>query len=128
MAESNWPKKPKVRKVVVMPEAVKEVLRAAPPGVDSGELLNELLRAWGGAAQLAKDLKSEFTSAVAGGMTRQRILEMIQRLIVVNTQHDLANVVRPTDMTQAELEAAARHYYLKIAANEPEEEEEVGFT
>ena len=40
-------------------------------------------------------------------MTRQRILEMIQRLIVTNTTHEIGRVVTPSDMTDEELEAMA---------------------
>jgi hypothetical protein len=47
-------------------------------------------------------------------MTRQRILEMIQRLIVTNTTHQIGQSVSPSDMTDAELEATALAYMRKV--------------
>jgi hypothetical protein len=41
-------------------------------------------------------------------MTRQRILEMIQRPIITNTTNEIGQTLCPSDMSNAELEQVAR--------------------
>lgn len=84
---------------------------------DSEVLLHEVLEAWGGPVQLARDLHAEFHAAGPGSMTRQRILEMIQRLIVSNTKDDLGRPSNPSDLSDDELAATALGLLSKAKPN-----------
>lgn len=46
-------------------------------GLDQAELLEHILTAWGGARQLALDLKEAYDAAKPGSPTRARILEFV---------------------------------------------------
>lgn len=82
--------------------------------VDSGSLLRELIDVWGGPRQLALDLHNEFHAAQPGGQTRQRIMDMLQRLVVNCTNDDLNRPIDPTDLDDAELEALAMGYVERL--------------
>jgi hypothetical protein len=83
---------------------IAKAIAESRPSVDSGLLLADLIEVWGGTKQLALDLKREFDAAGAGGMTRQRILEMIQRLIITNTTQDIGRSAEPSELTDEELQ------------------------
>ncbi len=51
------------------------------PGFDRAGLLSSLLEVWGGQDKLAASLYVEFQHASPGSMVRQRILELICRMI-----------------------------------------------
>lgn len=98
---------------------LKGLLSDTKASADSETLLTEILEAWGGARNLARDLHSEFHEAGAGSMTRQRILEMIQRLIVNNTKDDLARSFKPSDLADDDLELHAMRLLSKGLGNGP---------
>ena len=98
-----------------IPKGLHKALAERKPSADSEALLTDLIEVGGGTRQLALDLHQEFQVAAKGGMTRQRILEMIQRLIVSNTTHAIGQSVTPSDMTDEELEATAMKYVRKVA-------------
>lgn len=100
-----------------IPKGLERALAERKPSADSEALLTDLIEVWGGTRQLALDLHTEFQGAAAGGMTRQRILEMIQRLVVTNTTHKIGQTFAPSDMTDGELEALAMKYVGKVAPN-----------
>lgn len=102
-----------------IPTGLARALIERKAGVDSEALLNDLIEVWGGPRQLAIDVHQEFTKAPSGGMTRQRILEMMQRLILVNTTHDIGRVIKPADMSTEDLEKLALYYAAKVTGNEP---------
>lgn len=87
---------------------VRGVIARSGSGIDSAQLLRELIEVWGGPAKLARDVYAEYQKATAGGMTRQRILEMIQRLIITNTTGDIGRPPSATELDDGELEATAR--------------------
>lgn len=97
-----------------MPKSISMVLAGQQSAIDSASLLSNLIDVWGGAAAVSKDIYAEFQRAPAGGQTRQRILEMMQRLIINNTAHDLTSTVRPSDMTDGELEDLAMTYVKRL--------------
>ena len=108
--------------------AGKKGAKALPPGMtraladrkasaDSEALLSDLIEVWGGTRQLAIDIHAEFQSAGKGGMTRQRILEMFQRLIITNTTHEIGQTTRPSDLSDEDLEAVALQYANRVTGN-----------
>lgn len=104
----------KKKKPAEIPKGLARALAERKAGADSEALLNDLIEVWGGTRQLALDLHAEFQKAAAGGMTRQRILEMIQRLILTNTTHEIGRTLRPSDMTDDEIEEVALEYTRKV--------------
>jgi hypothetical protein len=113
-------RRPRVQPGAPVPTAIRRLIVEGGAGVDSGRLLSDLIEAWGGSTRLAQDIVSEFNRASPGGATRQKILEMIQRLIVINTQNEIARPAAPGEMTNEELEAAVALYMHKAQANGPE--------
>jgi hypothetical protein len=108
---------PKVGKVKEIPKGLARALAERKQGADSEAMLNDLIEVWGGTRRLALDIHGEFQKAAAGGMTRQRILEMLQRLIMNNTNHEIGRSARPSDMTDEELEAVAIQYMKKVTGD-----------
>ena len=102
-----------------IPAGLMRALAERKPSADSEALLNDLIEVWGGTRKLALDLHAEFQHAARGGMTRQRILEMIQRLVVTNTTHAIGQTSTPSDMSQDELDAMALKYVTKVTKNDP---------
>lgn len=87
---------------------IRRALAVSGGGVDSEELLREVLDEWGGAKALAQDMKASHDSAPPGSMIRQRYMEMIQRLIINNTKEDIASVIEPSELSDDELFQLAR--------------------
>jgi hypothetical protein len=114
MAKKVPPKKPNKD----MPKGLARALAERKANADSEALLADMIEVWGGTRQLALDLYAEFQGAAKGGMTRQRILEMIQRLIVTNTTHEIGRTIRPSDLTDDELEDLAMGYVRKVTAKD----------
>lgn len=100
-----------------IPKGLARALAERKANADSEALLADLIEVWGGTRQLALDLHAEFQKAAAGGMTRQRILEMIQRLIVTNTTHEIGRTIKPSDLSDDELEDLAMTYVKRVTAN-----------
>ena len=116
---AKTPKPPPKNKLAELPKGLRRAIEQRKPTADSESLLTDLIDVWGGTRKLALDLHKEFTHAAAGGMTRQRILEMIQRLIVINTTHQIGTPLTPTDMTQDELESVLSKYIKKVSQDAP---------
>jgi hypothetical protein len=100
-----------------LPAAVAKVLAGHKANTDSGALLASLIERWGGTERLAADIYSEFDAAPKGGMTRQRIIEMIQRLIITNTTHEIGKARNPSDMSDDELAATAMNYLRRMTGD-----------
>lgn len=109
--------KAKDKKTREIPKGLARALAERKASADSEALLTDLIDVWGGTRQLALDLHKEYQSAAAGGMTRQRILEMIQRLVITNTTHQIGSTQAPSDMTDEELEATALNYMRKVTSD-----------
>jgi hypothetical protein len=105
------------KKPVEIPTGVKRAVAERKRGADSSALLNDLLEVWGGTRQFSLDVYAEYQKAAAGGMTRQRILEMMQRLVIMNTTHEVNRSTRPADLSDEELEAIAMRLLEKAAKN-----------
>jgi hypothetical protein len=91
-----------------LPAAVARALEDKKSAVDAGTLLSDLIEVWGGTRQLAVDIHAEFQRASKGGMSRQRILEMFQRLIMYASDRDATKVVRPAELSQADQQTPLR--------------------
>jgi hypothetical protein len=74
-----------------IPEGLVRALAESKASADSEALLTDLIEFWGGTRQLALDLHREFHNAPTGGMTLQRIPEMIEMLVVTNASHQTLN-------------------------------------
>lgn len=96
-------------------KSVRRTVAIAEASVDSQQLLSDIIAEWGGTGNLARDIKEAFSSAPEGSMIRQRFLEMVQRLIITNTMHDLSQTSEPSAMSDSELDEVASHYITKIA-------------
>jgi hypothetical protein len=73
-------------------------------GIDTSVLLNDLIDCFGGPQRLARAMHAEFINAKPGSMVRTRTLEMIQRLVMANTQYELTNLRKPADMETDDIE------------------------
>jgi len=93
---------------------MKRVLANQKATADSGQLLSDLIEIWGGTRQLGADLYAEFQAAAPGSMTRQRILEMIQRLVITNTSNEISKPITPSDLDDDELERIALELTAKV--------------
>src|SRR5262245_64640005 len=71
---------------------VKELLAQRRIAHDANQLLIDVMDRWGGTRQFADALYSEFMAANPGSLIRQNILEMIQKLVVNNTNHQHTRV------------------------------------
>lgn len=111
------PRKKSDKKPTEIPKGLARALAERKPGADSEILLNDLIEVWGGTRQLAMDIHKEFVKAAPGGMTRQRIIEMVQRLIITNTTHEIGKTYKPSDMDDDELENMAVAYMKKVSGN-----------
>jgi hypothetical protein len=100
------PAESKVRSRLV-PAQVAKALAEGGAGIDSGLLLKSLIDCWGGPVRFSRDIHQEFQDAKPGSLTRQRILEMMTRLTVQVTNQEIARPRPVSDMTDAELVAAA---------------------
>jgi hypothetical protein len=94
---------------------VAQTLAESKPSADSAGFLRDIISEWGGTANLARCMKREYDEAGPGGQTRQRILEMIQRLVIMNTQHDLSKSVDPSRMDDADLQRIAERLVKKVS-------------
>ena len=109
--------KTKEKKPIEIPKGLRRALAERKASADSEALLTDLIDVWGGTRQLALDLHSEFQHAAVGGMTRQRILEMLQRLIISNTTHQIGQTQAPSDMTDDELDSTAMEYLRRVTSD-----------
>jgi hypothetical protein len=100
-----------------LPAAVAKVLAGSKPSTDSGALLASLIDRWGGTDRLAADICDEFSAAPKGGMTRQRIIEMVQRLVINNTNNEIGKTRNPSDMSDEELAQVAMNYLGRMAGH-----------
>jgi len=105
-------KTPKKRE---LPKGIERALTGRKPSADSEALLTDLIEIWGGTRRLAADLYAEYQAGKPGSMNRQKILDMIQRLIVNNTNHQIGTSLVPSDMTSDELETAALDYVMRLS-------------
>lgn len=111
--KAAWkPKTPKAKPE--LPEGLVRALATRKASADSEGLLSHLIDRWGGTERLAHDIYGEFQKAPKGGMTRQRIIEMIQRLILSNQDRGLGSVVKPSDLSDEELDALALSYTKRV--------------
>ncbi len=74
-------------------------------GHDSNQLLVDIMERWGGTKAFADSMLVEFQAAKPGSLIRQNLLEMIQKLVVNNTNHNHTRISRPSDLDDEELEA-----------------------
>ena len=84
--------------------AVISQLAASIPGFDRAGLLASIIESFGGQERLGAAIVTEYQHAATGSMVRQRILDMICRMI---SQHSNAELVRPVEeMSTDEIHAA----------------------
>ena len=96
-------------------DALKTALADRQNAVEAGGLLGDIIEIWGGPRRLAADIHREFQEAAVGGMTRQRILEMVQRLITYASDRQITQTAKPAEMSDADLEALAMNYMRKLS-------------
>jgi hypothetical protein len=88
----------------LLSQDVMNQLAESIPGFDRAGLLAAIIESFGGQEELGRAIVTEYQHATRGSMVRQRILDMICRMI---SQHSNAEQVRPVEeMETAELHAA----------------------
>lgn len=95
-----------------------EMLGSRRKGIDSTELLQSLTAEWGGADRLARTIKDLHDAAKPGSMARQRVLEMMVRLVVSATEREHYKAKRATDMSDEELARFAATLYSRGEAKD----------
>lgn len=85
-------------------EKVKELLQYRRIAHDANQLLLDVMERWGGTSRFADALYREFMDARPGSIIRQNILEMIQKLVVNNTNHQITRVEDPSVFDDDEIE------------------------
>ena len=85
-------------------DGIKDLLSARRLGHDANQLLVDIMTRWGGTRAFADALFEEFQAANPGSLIRQNLLEMIQKLVVNNTNHNITRIVNPTDLDDEEIE------------------------
>lgn len=95
-------KRRRAAETLLDPAVIRE-LAAAVPGFDRAGLLASLIDCWGGQDELATSIVLEFQRAAPGSMVRQRILDMILRLISQHSNDEA--IVAVEDMDDATLRA-----------------------
>jgi hypothetical protein len=93
---------------------IRKALIRRRPSADSEQLLLDLIEVWGGTRKLALDLKDEFKAAPQGGMARTRILELIHRLVISNTTHDIGRTRPASEFSDDEIAARLGGYLERI--------------
>ncbi len=96
---------------------VTELLKDTSRPVDSGQLLNDLMERWGGTATFARDVMGEFQGAKQNSLVRQKILEMIQKLVVTNTVHQVTRIERPEDLDTEEIDAKLQELISRVVGH-----------
>lgn len=99
-----------------LPKKVFAAINDRPTSTDSGALLASLMKKWGGPEQLASDMYEEYQQAPAGGMVRKHILELIQRLVIQNTNNEVGLVKKPPEMEDSELEDLVTYYLSRLTS------------
>jgi hypothetical protein len=110
----------------LLPRQVALALSEQTPAIDSGSLLKHLMDIWGGPAALAASIHAEFQRAPAGGMVRKHIIELIQRLLIYNTQSGIDQVVRPADLDDAQLDDLVLYYMKRLTGPDDSREPSEG--
>lgn len=85
-------------------KAIRDTLLTRRLGNDSNELLVQIMERWGGPAEFARSMWVEFDAAKPGSLIRQNILEMIQKLVVNNTNHNITKQVNPADLDDEDID------------------------
>jgi len=97
-----------------LPPGLTRALAEPKANADSAALLSDIIDVWGGVRRLATVIHAEYQRAGPGSQTRQRLLQMIQSLILTNTTNEIGRVTRPADMSDEELQAVALYYMKKV--------------
>lgn len=112
----TWPKKPAQAKKE-LPVGLARALATKKKSADTEALLSNLIEIWGGPEKLARDIYKEFTNATTGGMTRQRILEMVQRLLIQATDRGIGHAVKPSELSDDDLDSIVLSYVERVSGN-----------
>ncbi len=102
--------KPKVKptrsqeaEILLRPEVIGQLAESIP-GFDRAGLLASIIESFGGQDKLGAVIVTEFTHAPIGSLVRQRILDMVCRML---SQHSNAEALRPVEeMSTDEIHAA----------------------
>lgn len=95
-------------------DIAKFLLGDSRPSADSSELLAAIMDELGGVRELGRIFARMLRDTDTSPQTKQRLVETIQRLIIMNTQHDLAKAIEPSEMTDGDLERVAMRLLGKV--------------
>jgi hypothetical protein len=91
--------------------------------VDTAALLTEIIDVWGGARNIALDMKLNYESSPKGSVVRQRTMDTIQRLIIQNTASELSRPKNPEDLDEADLDQVILGYVNRVSSPDNPESE-----
>jgi hypothetical protein len=109
MASAKAKTKPKTNT-----DITKFLLGDSKPSADAAELLAAIMDEIGGPRELARIFARQLRDPDTGAQTKQRLLDTIQRLIIMCTQHDLAKAIEPSEMTDDDLARVATRLLEKV--------------
>jgi hypothetical protein len=89
-------------------EFVKELSKKASRAPHIAEVVEHVIRTWGGPEKFAISVHDEFHNAKPGSMTRARMLDSMMRLMQVLSAQSGSPADEAGLLTDAELEEAAR--------------------
>lgn len=81
---------------------------------DSAVLLRDLVDIWGGPRSFAEEIYREFKAAKPGSNERQRYIDLIARIALTNTTHEIGKRLNPQDLSDADLERVVKKYLQKM--------------
>jgi hypothetical protein len=96
------------------------LLSGASTSADAKGLLTAIIEEIGGVRELARIFARELRNPDTSPQTRQRLIETVQRLIIMCTQANLSQAVEPSEMTDDDLHTVTMKLLAKVQhANQP---------
>jgi hypothetical protein len=90
------------------------LLSEAQSTADAKGLLTAIIDEIGGVRELARIFARELRNPETSAQTRQRLIETVQRLIIMCTQANLSKQVEPSEMTDDDLKAVTMRLLTKV--------------
>lgn len=106
--------KPKRLTDVEMRAFATAICRKRGVGVDCGTFLEAVIDHFGGLKRLAHDFVTEYQNAKVGSMQRQRMMELISRLMIYETSRRAANPTPVGQMDDEDLDLVIQGYLARM--------------
>lgn len=100
-------------------DVAKLLLSDSKPSADAEGLLRAFMDEIGGERELARIFARQLRDPEISAQTKQRLLDTIQRLVIMCTQHNLSKEVEPSEMTNEDLERVTLSLLSKVQHGRP---------